>query len=176
MMANRRWGLGLRVSVALVVALGVYAGLSYRAGRRAAAGTTPALYYGPVMAGGSFTPAVGQAVTAWIGGTLCGQTQTVVSDGQIVYSILVLPDAPGGLTGCGDTGRIVDFKVNGQAMTPDAVYGDAQVQYWPLNPLGPTFTPTPTSTSTPTATPIRTPTPTPSRTPDHGVYLPVVRR
>jgi subtilisin-like proprotein convertase family protein len=94
----------------------------------------PATYYGPVLAGPGFTPATGTDVTAWVGGHLCGQGQTTQADDQVVYSIHVLADGPGGATGCGALGEVTMFRVGSQVMAPAAVWDDRQLWELPLQP------------------------------------------
>ena len=106
-----------------------------------AAGTTnlldpPATYYGPVSAGRDFAPAAGMPVRAYIDGRLCGQGETQVVDGQIVYTIDV--DAgSGGSGGCGVAGRPVQFVVGAQRMNGSASWDNDHVQRLALDPAAP---------------------------------------
>lgn len=126
----------------------------------------PATYYGPVLAGSGFTPAAGMSVTAYIGSMLCGQTQTMLDAGQVVYSIQVEADDPL-MTGCGAAGRVITFWVETQVMTPTALWDNSHPHYLPLGSLEATPTPTATATETFTPTSTDTPTPTPTRTGTH---------
>jgi hypothetical protein len=94
----------------------------------------PATYYGPVLAGQGFTPTAEMAMTAWVNGNLCGQGQTMENDGQVVYSIHVLADGPGGATGCGAPGKDVTFWVGVQTMAPAAVWDNRQLWELALRP------------------------------------------
>jgi hypothetical protein len=77
----------------------------------------PAVYYGWITATNSFTPVVGMAVTAWVNGTLCGQTTVQPWAGQLAYKIQVAAEGlTGSPNGCGDSGQQIRFEVGGQAM------------------------------------------------------------
>ena len=93
----------------------------------------PATYYGQVLASGSFTPLEGMAVTAWVNGKQCGQGQTLRVNGQVMYTLNVFADGPGGAAGCGDAGRQVTFIVNSQLMSPTVGWDNNQV--WQVNLL-----------------------------------------
>ena len=73
----------------------------------------PATYYGPVLAGTGFAPSEGMTVTAWIDGHLCGRSQTLDIDGQVMCAINVFAEGPGDWAGCGTTGRLVRLYVEG---------------------------------------------------------------
>ena len=92
----------------------------------------PATYYGAVLGGSGFTPAAGLAVEAWVAGRLCGQSQTLLSNGEIVYSVNVNADGPGGAIGCGAPGRSIIFSVNGQTMLPLVAWNNDQIWNVPL--------------------------------------------
>jgi hypothetical protein len=94
----------------------------------------PATYYGPLMAGSDFTPTPGMVVTARIEGHPCGQGRTMDDKGQVVYSIHVLADGPGGAAGCGEPGSKVTFWVGGQAMSPAATWDNNRLWELPLRP------------------------------------------
>jgi hypothetical protein len=97
----------------------------------------PATYYGQVLArGGSFAPMEGMTVTAWINGVQCGQGRTLDMSGQVMYTLNVLADGPGGVAGCGDLGRKVVFKVGDQVMSPEVAWDNNQV--WQVN-LAPVY-------------------------------------
>ena len=96
----------------------------------------PATYYGPVSAGRDFAPAAGMPVRAYIDGRLCGQGETQVVDGQIVYTIDV--DAgSGGSGGCGVAGHPVQFEVGAQRMNGSASWDNDRVQRLALDPAAP---------------------------------------
>jgi uncharacterized repeat protein (TIGR01451 family) len=90
----------------------------------------PATYYGNVLPGPGFEPAIGMPVTAWVGDQLCGQGQVLEVDGQLVYSVNVFPDGPGGRTGCGTPDQRITFRVNSQAVVPTTVWNNDRV--WKL--------------------------------------------
>jgi len=50
----------------------------------------------------------------WVGGHLCGQSQTMEVGGQVVYSIHVLADGPGGAAECGTPDETVKFRYTGR--------------------------------------------------------------
>ncbi len=79
----------------------------------------PATYYGEIL--GEAAP--GETVTAWVGGNLCGQGQTLEVGGQVVYAINVMAEA-GGLPGCGAAGRVITFQVGSQVMIPTVAWND----------------------------------------------------
>jgi hypothetical protein len=54
--------------------------------------------------------------------------------GQVVYSINVLADGPGGAAGCGQRGRAVTFRVGSQLMGPTAAWNDSRLWDLPLSP------------------------------------------
>jgi hypothetical protein len=86
----------------------------------------PATYYGPVVGASSGLP-----VTAWVDGTLCGQSQTMEVDGQTVYAVHVFAEA-GGPVGCGVPGRQVHFQVGDQMFLPAAVWDTSRLHRVPL--------------------------------------------
>ncbi len=108
----------------LIVALATVTGASAQG--------PPATYYGPVLAGPGFTPTAGMLVTAWIDGNLCGQSETLEVSGQIVYTINVLAEGPGGAAGCGALGRVVTFQVGFQVMVSTAKWDNSRVWERPL--------------------------------------------
>ena len=80
------------------------------------------------------TAAVSGTVTAWINGVQCGQGQTQMDNGQIVYTLNIQPDAPGGKLGCGAAGRSVTFKVGSQTMRTTIGWDIDRVRNAPLTP------------------------------------------
>lgn len=126
-----------RMLVGIVVTLCVFLPIARAVGpvvAGPAASTVPATYYGPVLAGIGFTPAPGMQVTAFIDGRVCGQSWTQQVDDQVVYSIKVAPDSPGGIAGCGDTGRMVWFEVAAVRMAPLAAWDTSHVVALTLSP------------------------------------------
>jgi hypothetical protein len=73
-------------------------------------------------------------VTAWINGVQCGQGATKVINNQIVYTLNIQPDAPGGKLGCGAAGRVVTFKIETQAMSTSIGWDIDRVRNVPLAP------------------------------------------
>jgi hypothetical protein len=94
----------------------------------------PATYYGLVEAGGDFTPTAGLPVTARVDGHLCGQGQTIEVSGEVVYSINVFADGPGGAPGCGAPGREVTFEIGSQVMEPTVTWDNSRVWELALSP------------------------------------------
>jgi hypothetical protein len=92
----------------------------------------PATFYGPVLPGSGFAPAVGMEVLAWISHKLCGRGETMDLDGQVVYRVSVLSDEPGYAAGCGRLGQVVGFTVDGQPMAPRGRWDNASVRELPL--------------------------------------------
>ena len=98
----------------------------------------PATYYGLVQGGGSFTPMPGQIVEAFVGGTLCGQGQTVaMPDSSTAYVVHVSADGDGS-PNCGTTGQSVTFTVADEMMMPSALWNDTQANELLLMPGVPT--------------------------------------
>jgi hypothetical protein len=80
------------------------------------------------------TASTAGTVTAWINGVQCGQGATKVINNQIVYTLNIQPDAPGGKLGCGATGRSVTFKIGSQAMSTTIGWDIDRVRDVPLAP------------------------------------------
>ena len=93
----------------------------------------PATYYGSVSGGAGFTPTAGMTVTARVNGNLCGQSQTMEVDGEIVYFIHVSADDSAATAGCGAPGREVVLQVGTSAVTATAAWDNNRL--WEL-PLG----------------------------------------
>jgi hypothetical protein len=93
----------------------------------------PATYYGPVLSSNAFTPTLGMTVTAWIDGHQCGQSETLEMDGQVVYSLNVFADGPGGAVGCGAADKTVAFQVGSQMMYSKPEWDNSRVWYQPLS-------------------------------------------
>ena len=87
-----------------------------------------------VLAGRGFTPTAGMTVTAWVGGKLCAQSRAMDVDGQVVYSVHVLADGPGGAAGCGAPGRTVTFQVGSRVYAPTAAWDNRRLWELPLHP------------------------------------------
>jgi len=172
----------LLLAVAVVLPLFVGGTQTSALTQGSAPGNWPATYYGPVLAGIGFSPAAGMAVTAWIEGNLCGQSSTMVVEGQVAYTVDVLAEGLGGAEGCGALGRRVTFEVGSQIMEPNVGWDNSQAWELPLRPVPPasTSTPTPTPTATATATrspaPTQTATSTPHMTPEARVWFPLIMR
>jgi len=90
----------------------------------------PATFYGPVVPCTGFTPAVGMPVTASVGSYPCGQSETLEVGDQVVYTVNVFGDGPGGAAGCGTPGQPVTFEVASHVMAPAAVWDNARL--WEL--------------------------------------------
>jgi hypothetical protein len=89
-------------------------------------GNPPAIYYGQVGAGVSFTPLADMPVTAWVNGIQCGQANTLIIDGQVVYVVDVSAAAANN-PGCGVLGFPVDFQVGDQPMQPSPPWDDSRM-------------------------------------------------
>ncbi|RIK49363.1 MAG: hypothetical protein DCC57_12730, partial [Chloroflexi bacterium] len=63
-------------------------------------------------------------------GARCGQGQTRLVDGQVVYQV----DVAGAAAGCGLDGQRVRFSVGGRTMRPQGVWGNQTVQELALAP------------------------------------------
>jgi hypothetical protein len=92
--------------------------------------TPPATYYGPVTPIDGFTPAAGMPVTARVNGNVCGQSQTLEADGEIVYFIHVFADDSGATAGCGAPGREVVLQVSTPEITATAAWDNSRL--WEL--------------------------------------------
>jgi hypothetical protein len=100
----------------------------------------PATYYGAVLSSPALTPTVGMAVTAWIEGNPCGQTQTISGDlhgqAQVVYAINVIGENPTSPNGCGTAGKTVSFRLNDQAVQPTTPWINDRAREVSLNQSG----------------------------------------
>ncbi len=87
-----------------------------------AAPPMPASFWGTVQQNGANVPD-NTPVTAWINGVQYAQTQTVIYNGQSVYSVDVPGDDPdtSAVEG-GVNGNTVTFKVNGQSVAATGVW------------------------------------------------------
>jgi len=93
----------------------------------------PATFYGWVTQTASFTPGPGTPVTAWINNTLCGQGRVQQLNGRLAYVIQVTAnDGSGEANGCGQTDRVVTFKIGEQIMPNDHHWHNYQACYHPL--------------------------------------------
>ncbi len=101
----------------------------------------PATYYGRIEAGPGFAPVAGMEVMAWIDGSLCGQSNTLDVNGQIVYSINVFADGPGNASGCGAPGKQIKFQVGGLDMAPPAAWSNDQLWELALRPANRVYLP-----------------------------------
>ena len=97
-------------------------------------GSPPSTYYGRVGRDSAFTPTTEMTVTAWIEGKQCGQGRIVKVDSELIYSINVFADGPGGFSGCGSQGDSVTFKVGSRTMAPSAVWNNHRLWELSLSP------------------------------------------
>lgn len=74
----------------------------------------PAVYYTVLEKSPWLTPTTGMQVQARIGDTVCGTSETQLVDGQVVFRVKVVADAPGGIAGCGAANRLVVIELDGQ--------------------------------------------------------------
>jgi hypothetical protein len=87
----------------------------------------PATYYGWVTPADNFAPTVGMAVTAEIGGHLCGETTVQEHNGQLAYVLEVQAEKVfGTANGCGTDSRSIVFKVDGVEMDHDIIWNNSQ--------------------------------------------------
>ncbi|MBN1876694.1 MAG: VCBS repeat-containing protein [Anaerolineae bacterium] len=107
--------------------------------RQASAGylTPPATYYGTVQPAGTFAPAAGMTVLAYVEGVQCGQGETLsvvdkAGTPVIVYTVNVGYTPAGGM--CGTPGQTVRFQVGGMMMATTAVWDNNNVWELPLLP------------------------------------------
>ena len=96
----------------------------------------PATLYGWVVETADFTPTAGMSITAEIDGNLCGQTTVKPLDGQLAYNMQVRAENVfGSSNGCGENGKNIVFKVDGQLMEQTHWWNNEQA--W-LHSLGQT--------------------------------------
>ncbi len=84
----------------------------------------PATYYGPVLAGPGFTPAVGMPVTAWVNGAVCGQGFTQLHRGAVYYLIHVE-------AACATPNASIHFQIGDRWMLATVQWNDAAVHWLP---------------------------------------------
>jgi len=102
----------------------------------------PATYYGPVAAGDGLVPAAGMTVTAWVSGTLCGQSVlTDVAGYGVAYVVDVMAEDWGAHAGCGALGREVMFRVNGRDMASSAIWDNNRLWELTLRPPSRVYVP-----------------------------------
>jgi hypothetical protein len=97
----------------------------------------PATYYGTVQSGSDFTPTTDMIVTAWINGVLCGQGQTLLDHGQVVYVLQVLASSTGALSACGAEGQVVQFRAGSYPFQTTAIWDNSQAWKLPAALLSP---------------------------------------
>jgi hypothetical protein len=129
------YGHGYWINVSEPVTLYLKAGAYSTAGVDSGLPSPPATYYGSLLAGRAFSPEPGMAGRAWVGGTLCGQAQTMEVGGDVVYVVDVLADDGGSAAGCGLVGREVSFDLDSQRMEPTAVWDNTRLWHLPLSPV-----------------------------------------
>jgi hypothetical protein len=136
-LAQFEFGRGYWISVTQPITLYLKGGESEGVAREAdllSMGSPPATYYGVVEGGEGLEPEPGMSLTAQVEGHLCGQSLTQGVGDQVVYSVNVLADGPGGAAGCGELGQTVTFKVSARPMIPTAAWDDRRVWELPLRP------------------------------------------
>jgi hypothetical protein len=124
---NLEFSEGYWISVTQAITLNLKGTSDLALARAGGLSSPPSTYYGRVLTGPGSAPTAGRTVTAWIDDRLCGQGQTLEVDGQIVYSVNVFADAPGGNAGCGTPGQWVRFEVGAQAMATVARWDNSRV-------------------------------------------------
>jgi subtilisin-like proprotein convertase family protein len=128
------FGHGYWISATQAVTWFIKGHSGYDMSSASAFGYPPATYYGTVEPGAGFVPSAGVPVYAYVNGHLCGQGTTLEAGGQVVYSIKVLADGPGGAAGCGEQGQRVTFYVGSHWMSPTAVWDDSRLWELALRP------------------------------------------
>jgi hypothetical protein len=97
----------------------------------------PDTFYGPVLAGPSFTPTPGMDLVAYVDDIPCGHALLQDYNGETVYVVHVdADDATERSAGCGQPGRPVSFYVDGQLLAPTASWDNRQLNWLPLAPRG----------------------------------------
>lgn len=130
---NSRWRITLIIVAMLCIVLLAARGTE-PAGAGPATGTVPATYSGLVLAGPGFTPAAGMRVIASINSHECGESLTQLIDDQVVYSINVVAEGPGGVSNCGAADRMMLFRIASIPMAPIAIW-NAVIALHPLAPM-----------------------------------------
>ncbi|NJM42095.1 MAG: hypothetical protein HC853_15765 [Anaerolineae bacterium] len=88
----------------------------------------PFTIYGVVRGDLSLKPAAGMSVVATINGEICGETETMSYQGQIVYTLNVLADIGGDTAGCGVVGRSAEIEINGKPLGSVSLRESGQVR------------------------------------------------
>lgn len=97
-------------------------------------GSPPSTYYGEVFGDGTFTPAPGMVVQAYVNGNPCGQGVTQMVGSQLMYIVKTWAEGPGSSNGCGAPNRAVTFTVDGQSMGQLAAWNNSLVHLLNLTP------------------------------------------
>jgi subtilisin-like proprotein convertase family protein len=92
----------------------------------------PATFYGLVADQPGAPASAGVAVRAWVNGKQCGQGQTQLIGGQVVYAIHVLANGAGQASGCSQLGQLISFQVGSQMVTTTAPWDNRQLWHLPL--------------------------------------------
>lgn len=96
----------------------------------------PATYYGEIDPAVGFTPTAGMTVHAKIGGIVCGVGRTEAVEGHVEYSVIVYPDGPGMVAGCGATGRLIQLEIDGKPIPGSLSWAVGQVEQQNLPVVG----------------------------------------
>lgn len=134
-----------------IMTQGAYAGAQVQPGPP----IPPARYYGTVLLDGRNVPA-GTAITAMIGGNVCGTTTSETVDGASIYSITITGDdllAPQPV--CGRDGALVDFQVGNLPANERALWTSGTVNELSLSAVSAAE-----ATATPARRPVAVPEPT----------------
>ena len=81
------------------------------------------------------------AVTAQVADRICGQSQTLEVDGEIVYAIQVQAEGFNSGSGCGSPGRPVTFSIDGRTMLPFPGWDNTRLWEVPVKPAIQIFLP-----------------------------------
>jgi hypothetical protein len=131
-LSSFKFGEAYWISLTQSITLSLNGGSTSSPNRSLNVQSPPTTFYGSVLARGDFTPTAGMVVTAWINGKMCGQGKTAQINNEIVYSINVFADGPGGFNGCGAPGRSVTFKVSTRAMSTSHAWDNSRLWQLPL--------------------------------------------
>jgi hypothetical protein len=94
----------------------------------------PAIYYGEIQSGPTFTARPGMVVTAKMGEAICGQAQTIEVDGSVKYVIDVRAVAKNGEVTCGQAGGAITFTIGSHALSPTVIRDNSQMWLLDLQP------------------------------------------
>jgi hypothetical protein len=80
----------------------------------------PATLFGEVRGGGSYLPASGSTIAAYVGDTLCGESEVVAQGEMLLYQLQVLAAAE--MVQCGVPGAPVRLTVDGRPAAAEVLW------------------------------------------------------